>query len=74
MAAIHSSYAKLSAPPGLVLSGPLRKVQGFRVKKAVLCMWTCCVSVCTLVCMGVRVFVHIGCVCFRGNTPADGCT
>ncbi|MXQ95323.1 hypothetical protein E5288_WYG005094 [Bos mutus] len=52
MAAIHSSYAKLSAPPGLVLSGPLRKVQGFRVKKAVLCMWTCCVSVCTLVCMG----------------------
>ena len=56
MATVHSSYAKLSAPPGLVLSGPLSKVQGFRVKKAVLCMWTCYVSVCTLVCMGVHVF------------------
>ena len=61
MATFHSSYAKLSALPGLVLSRPLRKVQGFRVKKAVPCMWTCCVSVCVLVCMGVRMFVHIGC-------------
>ena len=64
---------KLSAPPGLVPRGPsgksrLQSREGGAVNVDLR------VSMCTHVCMGVHVFVHIGSRCCHGIMPVDGCT